>query len=483
MEIILKKTDNAKIIEILKFSLIGLLIGYMALSFSTIIALGIIIAVILGWVGYEFPEKALLVLAALIPFHLEWEVEQLFGMMLGPVAIIVISVLIGNFIKAVIKKNLQMFKVPYFLFWIIYGILSCAAFLHSPYFISDITRIPWHLYRVIWRALLIYPLIVINFKDKKTIKQAIIILFMSTTIVSLFGIFQSLSGKPLHIFIFGITKQTLKYRSIFSTVPGNANMIRAYGSFVHSNAFASFLTFILSLSSALFFTDRAGKMKKLYGTISIITFLALILTFSRGGLVAFLVSFILISFLCKKRKLMVYAITFGFIMLIIFPALLPDFMINRMKSISNPSQVEEMVFRTERWESFLEIILKNPLLGRGYSTLELGPGKIAQTAHNLYLHISVMQGIPALVVLLIFIFSNSIKLLTTVLKTDDTFIRGLTLGILGGLISLLVHGIVDALLGIEQISITFWFLAGLGTASVMIDRNKGYRIAGFINYK
>ena len=123
--------------------------------------------------------------------------------------------------------------------------------------------------------------------------------------------------------------------------------------------------------------------------------------------------------------------------------------------------------RPQWWQTSVELIRQYPFTGIGLGRFRYeyqlnGPPEqynVPYHAHNIYLHIAVEHGIPALLVfawLLVMIWRQ----LFVLRKADDFWGMGLFIGGSGFLISALVYGLADNVLHHRSLLI-FWFIVGL----------------------
>jgi len=455
------------------YGMIGCLIGIFALSFSLKIALGLFILLILGIVGLLKPVVAAITLAFLLPFHLEWEMPQLAGIKVGTTSLLVAVGLVSIIISQFLNRKSKLPRIPHIIPWLLLALFMCAAYIHSPDFMPEPVKIPWHLYRSVFKFLLIFPLLFIFFKTKgeHLIKKIVLVLLISSMISAVVGIIQTVMAIPWHPFHAGLSLESLyKYQDLF-TVDHVTGILRAFGSFTHPNAFAGFLVITIAISIGIVFTaprDRIWYLALISGSIQII---ALVCTMSRGGWVAFSCSFIILSILAQKKRPIAWGAIFIIIAMIFLPAEYKKKLSSRAQSISKPSEVEEFTFRQKRWDSFLEIALKNPILGTGVAVLN-NPNEeeIGQTPHNMYLYFAVQNGIPALGMLLYFLGQLIYRSIITFRVVQNSWHKALSLGLLGGAIGLISHGFVDAQIDTEQIWTCCWLMFSM--AIFLADQKK-----------
>jgi len=470
MEYSLKKTIHFDASQILFYPLIGIVLGIVFIKFSFSITMGFIFAIFLIWIVYNYPEKTLFILVPILPFWLEWEIKQLETIQIGHIEIIVFAVLAGFIIKSVLNKKVNLNrKIPLLLPFVIFIVINIIAFLLSPYHKFDITKIFWELYKYILSPL-IYLVTFISIKNIKYLKYSLILLFITSIIVSILGIFQTITGENLNFFQTGISKSNMQILDEFyglkrHFVPGT-EIIRAHGTFLHSNALAGYLAMTTSIFLG-FLIKYKKKLIRLLLSLGIgIQSFALLLTFSRGGWLSFLSASLTIFLIGLKKKLFLVLIISGIIISILILGLMPNYVLDRFGTISKSSDQIEVISRYERWGAFFETVKNNPLFGTGYPFAEEFFNfsmPYGATPHNNYLYIAIMIGIPGLLIFFYIYIQCLKKLFHTIrnVNVNQTFVAGCALGILGAFISFGIHSMVEAILDVEQIAILFWFLVAI----------------------
>jgi len=450
--------------SILLCSMIGLAIGLIALKLSLKIMLGLFVLLIIGIIGLLKPEVVAIMLAFLLPFHLEWEMAQLAGIKVGTTSLLVAVGILSIIINQFLNRKTKFPQIPNIIPWLLLAIFMCAAYIHSPFFIPEPAKIPWHLYRTILRFLLIFPLffILIKTKGEKLVKGIILALLISTTLTAAVGIIQTAFNVSFHPFHFGIGLQMLNTRPDVQGIDEASGILRAFGSFTHSNAFAGFLILTLSMTAGIFLFAKKNKLWYAAAISGIFQLLALMCTMSRGGWIAFSCSFFIMTILAKKKRLILVALISLFVIVLFLPAASVKKISSRAHSIAKPTEVEEFTFRQGRWSSFLEIISKNPILGTGEAVLEHSSDEsIGQTPHNMYLYFAVQYGIPALILFLYFLGQVIYRSFINFRMAQHNWHKTVSLGALGSMVALMIHGSVDALVGIDQIWTAFWLVAAI----------------------
>ncbi len=255
---------------------------------------------------------------------------------------------------------------------------------------------------------------------------------------------------------------------------------------IHHNVLAGTLIFLfpLTLGVIIFSWKKVNSYQKiLLCTNSIIVFIVLFLSQSRGALIALGVTLIqIISFRFKRGPIIIALISIvGLVM--IYQLGFPIFfdIVSRGMSLSGWESREEI------WARAILIIQSFPITGIGMGLfgelidfiypLFWAPIGSVPHAHNIFLQIAVDLGIPGLIAwfaILIIIFFSAWRIFMIGVSINDKFIMGLGIGLIGSQIALIVHGFFDAILwGMVRAAPFVWILWGLVIAgcNVIISMN------------
>jgi O-antigen ligase len=205
--------------------------------------------------------------------------------------------------------------------------------------------------------------------------------------------------------------------------------------------------------------------------------IALLLSGSRGGLVALLAAvFFLVILTTKTKNYGQFALKIGLSVLLIATIIVGSILIGGESSLTRFAETaNSQDFSTSRmhiWSVTLKIIQNNLLFGAGlggfavaYTPYDTSNGvERVEQAHNDYLEVLASAGIGGLIIGGFFIY----MLFRTGLKnarTSNTFSRGVCLGALAGCFAILVHSIFDFVLHTTAISMLFLMLASLVVVS------------------
>jgi putative inorganic carbon (HCO3(-)) transporter len=283
-------------------------------------------------------------------------------------------------------------------------------------------------------------------------KKRIITFFSSLTIISLYAFIQYLECDPMVIY-WHFNKM------VFSTI-GNQNFLGS-------------LEVILSILALCLFL----KTKKwYYGLFFTIFFATLLMSQTRSAWIGFFMVFMLIMvsvLLFNRDKIKSFGIAVVLITItgLGLNALKDNLLLNRSNSIKQEFEMKSEFGGSGRiaiWKMTFNIVKNHPYLGAGPENLSEALSKEQKTnvnnyykvkkqtvdrAHNEYLHIAAVSGIPALICYLVMLFLIITKNIKFIFK--DKIQTALLFGVLGYLI--------QAFFNISVVSVApiFWILLGL----------------------
>ena len=254
----------------------------------------------------------------------------------------------------------------------------------------------------------------------------------------------------------------IKYKDMYLRIRGEA-----YG----PNEFAISILPMISICYYGIRSERKKILKIVLFVSTIIIFFALILSFSRGGLVGLIVMLIA-GFLKAKHKILVFVI--GLIMFAVVASYLPSLVWERVEetkeSISNlettssfDSTKRRYLLAKAAWEIFLEYPVTGIGLGNYYwecSKYEkIHPGRPRST----YLEILSELGLIGFMFFLGIIFYTLRGLGRIIKKTSDGYAEGFYFGIIGFLVAaIFLHAYHEKIL---------WFLIFMSTALEVVMNN------------
>lgn len=299
-------------------------------------------------------------------------------------------------------------------------------------------------------------------KTKEDFNMIVTMLVFSATLVALYGLYQYVVGvaiEPAWIDAENSPDITTRVYSVFN----------------NPNILAEYLVLIIPMSVSLLWHSKKLHKKLIFlGSTAIMT-LALVLTYTRGGWVGFAFSAFIFVILVERRLLLsIVPIIVGGVLF------LPQSILNRILSITN-LQDSSNAYRITMWNITMQIIRDNWIAGVGF-----GHQPFKQTfetyirthptfhAHNTYLQTAAELGIPGLVAFLLFLFVLFKYGIIKLIKNDDKYIRIMGAGAISALGGVLLHGLVENVLYLPKIILTFWILVSFILTLVRInDIEKG----------
>jgi putative inorganic carbon (HCO3(-)) transporter len=292
--------------------------------------------------------------------------------------------------------------------------------------------------------------------DKRRLKNIVIVMIASATMIGVDCLFQYFMGFDF-----------LRFRHLEAG--------RITGSFQMPGDLAGYLAPLLCLPLALSFLKLKRGIRCFLGLESILLLGLLVVSLVRGAWLSLMVAFCFLGVL-ENKKILYATVALLLILCLIMPQLIqtPDNILNRMKSIFVLSDTSSLDRKTI-WQVAVRMIKDKPIFGHGLSTF-MGNfaryGKdyyylkhgIIPYAHNCYLQIAAETGIVGLVSFLTLIGTFFIHTIMSLAKIKDKFHHAVLSGISAGIIVTLVHSVVDTNLYSLQLSVLFWIMLGLNVA-------------------
>lgn len=376
------------------------------------------------------------------------------------------------------KITTDLSNISIFLF-LTFTILST---IFSEYYFQSIYGRPFR-----WEGLITYISYVLIFistgyfiKKKNYLKKIIKYLFISGSIISIYGLIQ----------YYGL--------DFIKRDPLRINWTRSFSTLGNPNFAASYIAIVLSLSLVLYiFSEKKDKLYR-YGFLSSLFFAFLIGTSTRSALVGFLVSTVIFVLLFHKylrnniKKVIIIILIFITIFGIMdfgqqyyysrrVLSLFTD--VQTIATSEDETEVEKIGSkRFVIYKYSIPLLVKNPLFGSGpdtfdkvfphdeFNKLSEGPGrKIVDKAHNEYLQIGVTLGLPALLFYLLLLY-NIYKKGFQALKNVKNKMSDINI-YHSALFMAVVSYTVTALFNISVVCVApvFWAILGLNVAASKME--------------
>lgn len=309
-------------------------------------------------------------------------------------------------------------------------------------------------------------------RTKKRIKIFLVIFSVSILLICVSGLYQYFIG---HDFIRG---------HIFEG--------RISSSFRQANDFAAYLvvTTPVLLYLSLFPLPKqkkdgdcpdglsflsTGKARGILFFLFMLSFSCLILTYSRGAWIAFILSLSVLA--VQKRRIFLFSAVFLVIFLAAFYC--QSARVRPLDSIMGNNLTRYFEWENNRlgyWTRSISIIRDYPVLGSGlntYSSIQWQYDGVGWGGypHNSYLQMTAETGVVGLLAflwLIIILLINSFKNLQSMM---DPFLRSLVLSFLAGLTGFLIHSFFDTNFYSVQLGTFMWVIIGVIVAAQKIGNS------------
>jgi O-antigen ligase len=302
---------------------------------------------------------------------------------------------------------------------------------------------------VILESALFYGLLRVMVRDRRNAWRVADTWVLGGAMIALVGLFQWAFGQNL------------------ITVDGVWRVRGFYGS---PNNLALYLGRVLPLGVAVAAWGQRGTRKWAYGLAAVVMAAAILFTYSRGAWLLGVPASLL--FLAAMRGRRVFAVAFGALLVIVVVLML----------IVGPGRLTPLLdtaagttfFRLQLWQSSWAMIRDHPLLGVGldnflyyYRTYYVLPTAWEEFnlshPHNLVLDFWLRLGLPGLVVLTWLLVGFFRQGWQTYHNASPPGVgdRLLVLGLMGGMVSLVAHGLVDNALFLVDLAFAFMLMLAL----------------------
>lgn len=242
-------------------------------------------------------------------------------------------------------------------------------------------------------------------------------------------------------------------KTLYNNIPN-----RAFSTLYNPNVLGSYLIVIISVALTGFLCTEKKRSRLLSSAIIIVSFLCMMLTFSRGAWLGLAVSIAIIFVLGKERPYILSMI--GLTILVAVPEFPKILSRINLDFLSNDSS---NIYRRYLWKLAEQTFTENPILGTGVGTFGFSlpshtkaAGYLVSHAHNIYLQILAETGLFGFISFFGYIVLGMYVAYRVFRQSSCRQTRAMSLGIAASSAGLLVHGAVDATLYLPQLSIFVW---------------------------
>jgi O-antigen ligase len=281
--------------------------------------------------------------------------------------------------------------------------------------------------------------------------------------------------------IFGILRLTTQHETGFVLPLLRQN--QGFAQFVNKNHFAYLIEMAIGLIIGLAFGERT-KQNLVYLAFLIPLWVALVLSNSRGGILAILVQVLIATMLLVRWPRLKIALAVVLVAGVCAGTLWVggDRLANTIAPATNDlttnvASSRENASRNEIWRATLKLFSAHPVIGAGLGGYWIGitayhdasGALVPQEAHNDYLELLASGGVIGFVIGVWFLVTV-IRVTKSNLSMSKGFVHALRAGAVIGIAGVLVHSLFD--FGLHLLGNAFVFLTLIMMATAQIDSRK-----------
>jgi len=338
----------------------------------------------------------------------------------------------------IILKNLEELKsIPLKFPWLLFILIIFSSLFYS---ISISTSIAEWI-----RILSIFSLYILSFiliKNPVDFKKLIYTIIFSVLIPGLVAFHQFFTQTGMTIIDENITN-------------------RIFGTFAHPNLLAYYLTLPIALIIFLILSKDKYQLKNnLLYLLFIFSFAILLLTYTRGAWVVFLIVIFTLGIINYKKFLLGAFLGLILLYLVVSP------LHTRVNNLFEYNPYSSIQWRINLWKDSLKFSQKELFAGYGLGTANKvildnrGEKFGSPDPHNDYLKILIENGILGLITYLFIIIALFINLLWGYLKSNSLFNKNFFLLLIGISLALYTMSFADNVLRNTALQWIFWILLG-----------------------
>ncbi len=317
---------------------------------------------------------------------------------------------------------------------------------------------------LVYMSFMLFYFVVINtVRTRKQLFDALALFVLSGALVCLYGVAQYVFGWD--------TASAWMDEEMFTDIK-----MRVYSTLENPNVLGEYILLVIPVCVGLVW-ERSKKLSKaLYVALAGLMFLTLILTFSRGCWIGFIiVAGVYVTFVCGKLwGLALIALPF-------VPMLIPESIINRFVSVGDMTD-SSTSYRVYIWFGTFGMLKDFWASGIGPGTQAFKSvypfysysGIVAPHSHNMFLQVFVESGIVGISIFLILLFMFFKKMIGGYQCTSGkgSKLGAMIVAIAAGVLGFCVQGMFDNCFYNYRVFLIFWYVLALGMAAVYIARDE-----------
>lgn len=447
-------------------------------------AVAVIAAAIPYW-RLEYAFFAFLVTTLLWPHTMAWQV----GFLAWMPSRVMYVVLVITWLVALVNKEVSLKRTPIDPAILIFVVaITVSLVINSLYMDSvQFTRSIKTLATICVEFILMFYIVTTIPRDWKQVRKLLAGVIIVITVVAIIGIIEYITKFRVFEWLRlqlpgGETMRSNLHELQFEqeiTGPFRGGVARIVSTTISPHEVATLMA--MSLPLILYFLGYArSKLQTLLAMYSFLfVILALLMSVTRGALIAAVVAVICSSVLSRKGLIRMSAfamILVAALMLILTPGIL-----GAIESVTNPKVLSEessLQSRIEDWPVAITVLKGNELAGIGLGQVtgqQLSYGVLGSSfkyTDNYYLSAIVETGIIGLgAFLLLWVAFIVVMTRRQKLRGDEgTEIRDLRIAVFSSMVVFMIMNFTYSAFSFVTASKFFWIVAGLGIALVLIEK-------------
>lgn len=445
-----RQTDITLIIMLVGILLVGCVVGFAFTRVIPTLVLAGAIGLLIFIVSFVWPPIALylLVFSMLLSPEFGARETQGSGFTIRIDDLLIVILAFSWFARSAIKKEYGIFpKTPLNIAITAYILLCFFSTIMGALY-GKINVVGLFFVLKYFQYFVIFFMVINFISTKEQVKTFVILLLITCAITSFIGLCQIPAGGRVTAPFEGVSGE-----------PGT---------------FGGYLILMMSISIGLFLTSESRRAKILLAALIAMNIIVIMATESRASWMGLPFMYLCFIILNKKKLLLIGAMV---VLLAASPFILPKNVTDRFSGTFKTEKGYQATIggmdlaldssatlRVRSWQGILKDIKFHPILGYGITGYWFIDAQYFRTLIEL--------GILGLCVYLYLMYQIFRFLLQTYHMSDDNYVKGLTMGVLAGFISLLLHSIGSNTFIIVRIMEPFWFLMGLVVVLYNIEMDK-----------
>lgn len=285
--------------------------------------------------------------------------------------------------------------------------------------------------------------------NKRQARALVNWLVLLGTLVALHGVYQYIIGVEIPTTWLDST-ESVRTR-VFSIV-GSPNVL------------GSFLVLVIPITVSQVLSARGRLLKYFYALCLAPMILSLFFTYSRGAWLAMAGALAIYGLLYNWRILLALAAA-----AYTAPKIIPG-IASRIGYMLSPAYLlsSARAGRVARWNMALNKLQNHPLFGEGFGRFggAVAARHISSSNYvdNFYLKTAAESGLLGIAALLWLLLCGIRCALNSYRRLTDTYLKGLAMGLISGLLGVLLHNGVENIFEVPMMTVYFWLLLGMTAA-------------------